>query len=1196
MLHKRHNPLVTLAILLALFGVSKPARAFLIAQSNTATTTFTVPDKLNQNAKIQIAASDSSSSINQTLTEKFIAKYPQAQVNIETQASDSALESLLAGKTDLVAISRSLTTQEKAQGLLAIPVSREKIAIVVSNNNSYDGNLTIAQFAQIFRGEITDWSELGGTPGKIQLVDLPDSNDTRQAFPNYPVFQAGELSTGSNTVKLEQDSTDDMIAQLGDNGVGYAVANDVINRDDVKIVTMHQTQPDDPKYPFSQPFSLVYQGTPSEAVQAYLGFATAEGGNQVIASRIGSLTATRNVAIANGLANNTERDYPSSTLKDSLLTKVAHGGNPQDRTFALRVAKSDRTIANALETNPNADLNDSGEITPDVADSGEITLDVADSGEINPDVADSGEINPDVVDSGEITPDVADSGEPLSSNTVDGSAASEIKIAQSDVVTPSAINANGQAASEIKIAQSDVVTPSAINANGQAAPDTKIAQSDVVTPDAVDGDTPEAQKSENENKWWWWLPIIIGVPLLGAIAASAARRKKSDREPALGNIPDDDSPNGNRGGSPTPGDGGLSAVGANASDELGNSNATGIGNAAIATGGAATNFVGGRNKTEGDRVNEIPSNPVSEFTGQETKLQITDQPTQLQTNADDEINFTSSDEDLSQPSGIGMAGGAALLGGTAASGLFSDRDSTDEMTTNLRENDAVDYFETDTDVSQRQTNPQTTDLSAPSLSEVKSGEVIEADRGAESNIAREFRGDFVLDEETERTPSVESQINTSTGIDSTETLTSIPETVSDEIADSTTPELDLLDDEDTVTNTDVEVAESFNRGQDVEQSVDEEFSSEQNTVIDLGLTETVSDEIADSTTPELDLLDDEETVIDTDSDLNISDRTIQSGAAIAGGAAVSGFFNRRQDTEQSTDFQELDDLDTSLETTRDDFSDNVIADADIEAIPNGVDDSLEEITFDEAEIATDFSLDETIVDTTQTTSADLSLDEISFDDQDNFFNSSLDEITFDEAEIATDFSLDETIVDTTQTTSADLSLDEISFDDEDNFFNSSLDEITFDEAEIATDFSLDETIVDATQTTSTNSFVNNLDTTTQNQEIDLDDLGFDELESTDSLSFDLLSDNTAEITSLSDDQSNDMNNISEWLDSLDTRNQNTDNISEWLDTLDTNNLDPILEDGNQETAFESSEEDEDISFQFLEDLLERDANPNRDDQ
>ncbi len=984
MLHKRHNPLVTLAILLALFGVSKPARAFLIAQSDTSTTTFTVPDKLNQNAKIQIAASNSSSSINQTLTEKFIAKYPQAQVNIETQASDSALESLLAGKTDLVAIGRSLTPQEKAQGLLAIPVSREKIAIVVSNNNSYDGNLTIAQFAQIFRGEITDWSELGGAPGKIQLVDLPDSNDTRQAFPNYPVFQAGEFSTGSNTVKLEQDSTDDMITQLGDNGVGYAVANDVINHDDVKIVTMHQTQPDDPKYPFSQPFSLVYQGTPSEAVQAYLGFATAEGGNQVIASRVGSLVATGNGAIANGLANNSESDTTSTT-------------------------------ANALQTNPNADLNDSGEITPDIAGSGEITPDIAGSGEINPDVADSGEINPDVADSGEINPDVADSGEPLSSNTVDGSTASDAKIAQSDVVTPSTINANGQTAPEVKIAQSEVVTPSAIKANGQTAPEVKIAQSDVVTPDAVDGDTPEAETSENENKWWWWLPIIIGVPLLGAIAASAARRKKSDREPALGNIPDDDSPNGgSSGGTPTPGDGGLSAVGANVSGELSNSNsnATGIGNAAIATGGAATNFVNGRNKTEGDPVNEIPSNPVSEFTGQETKLQITDQPTQLQTDADDEIDFTSSDEDLSQPSEIGM------VGGTAASGLFSDRDSTDEMTTNLRENDAVDYFQTDTDVSQQQNNPQTTDLADPSLSEVKSDEVIEADRGAESNIAREFIGDFILDEETERRPSVEPKIDTSSSIDSTETLTSIPETVSGEIADSTTSKLDLFNDQDTV--------------------------------------------------------------IDTDSELNISDRTIQSGAAIAGGTAVSGFFNRGQDTERSTDFQELDDLDTFLETTRDDFSDsdNVIADADIQAIPNDVDGSLEEITFDDAEKATDYSPEQAILDATQTTSTDLSLDEISFD-EDSSFDSSLDEITFDDAENDTNFSLDEIILDATQTTSADLSLDEISFDQDDSF-DSSLDEITFDEAENATDFSLDEAILDTTQTTSA--------------DLSLDEITFDDAE------------------------------------------------------------------------------------------------------
>ncbi|MGF1589078.1 MAG: substrate-binding domain-containing protein [Pleurocapsa sp.] len=1188
MLHKRPNSVVTLAILLTLFGVSKPAKAFLLAQSDAAPTTFTVPDELNEEAKIQIAASDSSRSINQSLTENFIAKYPQAQVKLETQASDIALNSLSAGKVDLVAIGRSLTAQEKAQGFVAVPVSREKIAIVVSNSNSYDGNLTIDQFAQIFRGEITDWSELAGAPGKIKLVDLPDSNDTRQAFPNYQVFQAGKFSTGSNTVKLEQDSTDAMITQLGNNGVGYAVANDVIDRDDVKILSMHQTQPDNQKYPFSQPFSLVYQGTPSEAVQAYLGFASAEGGEQVIVKRVGSLAAAEDVSVANSLADN---------------------------------SADDSSKTNALATNP------------EVADSGEINPEVADSGEINPEIADSGEINPEIADSGSANPEVADSGESLASDNlnVDGEATPEAKIASSDVGTPNAVE------SEVQIAQSDVAAPDAV-------------ESQLVTPDSVDGETtPEAETTETRSRWWWWLPLIIGIPLLGVIAASVASRKRSDREPAIGNIPDADSPNGGTSGSGTPGDNDLSTVGANASglDNV-TSNASGIGNAAIAAtggtalaGGAATNFVGGRNQTEGDRdldaidlaetepVTEIPSNPVSEFTGQETKLQIIDQPTQLQTNADDEINFTSSGEDLSQPDGIAMAGGVA-----PASELLSDQEtSTDEMTTNpVVENEDVVDFPTDIDVLPQPTNSQTIDLADQNLSEVKSERVTEADQVPETNIAREFRGDFVLDEETKRIPSLESEVNTSTGIDST------PETVSDEIGDSTSPEPEL----------------------------------------DL----------------DFDLYDDEDTATDADSGLNIGarERTIQAGGAAAlGGAAVSGFFNRGQDTEQteqSDDVQELDDINTSLETTHNEFSDRVIADADIEAISGSADDStLEEITFDEADNATDFRLNETILNQPETSSTtDFNLEDVSYEQQDNSFNASLESITFDEADNATDFGLNETILNQPETISTiesisgsvdnstleeitfddneaildepetsstrDFNLEQVSLDEQDDSFDSSLESITLDEQDNATnfdfsldeitldepetgstrdfnleqvsldeqddsfdsslesitldeqdnttdfDFSLDEITLDEPEATSTNNAVNDLNIASQEQDIDinLDALGFDESESAESLSFDLLSNNTAEITSLSDDQSNDMNNISEWLDSLETRNQTTDNISEWLDTLDTNNVDSVLEDSNQERAFESSEEEDDISFQFLEDLLERDSNPNRDEQ
>ncbi len=84
MLHKTHNSVVTLAILLSLVGISKPAKAFL-AQSDTVPTTFTVPDKLPQDSAVKIATSNSTSSIAEGLNEGFSNKYPQAKVTIQTQ-------------------------------------------------------------------------------------------------------------------------------------------------------------------------------------------------------------------------------------------------------------------------------------------------------------------------------------------------------------------------------------------------------------------------------------------------------------------------------------------------------------------------------------------------------------------------------------------------------------------------------------------------------------------------------------------------------------------------------------------------------------------------------------------------------------------------------------------------------------------------------------------------------------------------------------------------------------------------------------------------------------------------------------------------------------------------------------------------------------------------------------------------------
>lgn len=143
--------------------------------------------------------------------------------------------------------------------------------------------MTSEQFAKIFRGEITNWSQVGGSSQAIRLIDRPDNSDLRQAFVNYPVFQAVPFKTGANAVKLTEDSTEAVIKELGSDGIGYAIADQVINNPNVQIISMHKVPPTDPRYPFSQPLAYAYRGSnPSPAAKAFVGYATAPENQQIV--------------------------------------------------------------------------------------------------------------------------------------------------------------------------------------------------------------------------------------------------------------------------------------------------------------------------------------------------------------------------------------------------------------------------------------------------------------------------------------------------------------------------------------------------------------------------------------------------------------------------------------------------------------------------------------------------------------------------------------------------------------------------------------------------------------------------------------------------------------------------------------------------------------------------------------------------
>ncbi|BAZ10721.1 putative phosphate transport system substrate-binding protein [Calothrix sp. NIES-4071] len=311
---KKYSPIVCLALLLALAG-TPVAATFLVSQLALAQTeatkepSFPLPTTIANNTTVKIDGSSSMARINESLKQSFEQKYSGAKVELATNGTDAALKSLVDGNIDLAAISRELTPTEEAQGLEQKRLRREKIAIVVGENNPFKGNITNQQFARMFRGEITNWSEVGGKPGKIRFIDRPNQSDTREALRNYPAFKAGKFATGANATQLSADDTAELVKQLGNDGIGYVIANQVSKVPGLRVLRLHQTLPDDARYPFSQPLVFAYKKNPNPGVAGFLGFATAEPGTTAVEAARSAEAA----AVAQSVASGTTAT-PTATL------------------------------------------------------------------------------------------------------------------------------------------------------------------------------------------------------------------------------------------------------------------------------------------------------------------------------------------------------------------------------------------------------------------------------------------------------------------------------------------------------------------------------------------------------------------------------------------------------------------------------------------------------------------------------------------------------------------------------------------------------------------------------------------------------------------------------------------------------------------------------------------------------------------
>ena len=221
----------------------------------------------------------------EALSESFMEANPGVTVTTEYTGSGAGLESLAAGSIDIGNSSRHLKEEELATGAVENVVAIDGIAVITNTSNTVT-DLTSDDLAKIYKGEITNWSELGGADEAIVVIGREAGSGTRAAFE--------ELLEVEDACQYAQelDSTGAVLAKVASTSgtIGY-VSLDVVD-DTVIGMSLNGVEPTEENilagdYLLSRPFVMATMGEISEQnelVQAWFDYIASEDGKNVISS------------------------------------------------------------------------------------------------------------------------------------------------------------------------------------------------------------------------------------------------------------------------------------------------------------------------------------------------------------------------------------------------------------------------------------------------------------------------------------------------------------------------------------------------------------------------------------------------------------------------------------------------------------------------------------------------------------------------------------------------------------------------------------------------------------------------------------------------------------------------------------------------------------------------------------------------
>lgn len=243
---------------------------------------------------IQAKGSDTILNVTQGIAEEFMQKNPKAKIAVTGGGSGVGISALLNKTTDIAMASRAMKQSEidKAKelgiGVEEVVLGFDGITLIVNQNNQVKG-LDSVTLGKIFRGEITNWKEVGGDDAKIVALSRDSSSGTHEFFKEH-VIRGGEknnLEYGPETLYMPSNEAIKQEVKSNKYAIGYigmGYMDDSVHSLAIDGITPSKENVSNKTYPIARE---VYWYVPSErtgTMKELVDFAISADGQSIVES------------------------------------------------------------------------------------------------------------------------------------------------------------------------------------------------------------------------------------------------------------------------------------------------------------------------------------------------------------------------------------------------------------------------------------------------------------------------------------------------------------------------------------------------------------------------------------------------------------------------------------------------------------------------------------------------------------------------------------------------------------------------------------------------------------------------------------------------------------------------------------------------------------------------------------------------